>query len=64
MTARAPVAASILTRDVPPTCKSISNDAELLAVLVMFSLIALGVPDVFHVPAKSINEVAFVPVSE
>ena len=36
--------------------------AALLAVSVTLTLIAVGVPVVFHVPATSINAVALLPV--
>ena len=39
-------------------------EAALLAVSVMLSLIAVGVPDVFHVPARSMKDADAEPVSE
>ena len=45
----------------PPTCKSISNDEALDAVSVTFNLIAVGVPVVFHVPARSTRLCALLP---
>jgi hypothetical protein len=54
---------SILIKLAPPTCKSISFDAALLAVSVTFSLIAVGAPVVLNqVVDKSSKLVACVPV--
>lgn len=41
---------------VPPIRRSMSRLAALLAVSVMFTFTAVGVPDVFHVPASSAAE--------
>src|SRR4029450_2417763 len=46
----------------PPTCKSPSRESALLAVSVMLSLIALGLPLVFHVPARSRRLCVLAPV--
>ena len=53
-----------MKRLVPPVCSCSSSELALLAVFVMFSLIALGVPDVFQVPARSTRLCALLPVSE
>jgi hypothetical protein len=47
-----------------PTCKSSNSDEALLAVSVTLSLIAVGVPLVFHVPARFTIDVASLPVRE
>ena len=53
-----------LTLLVPPTCKSINSEAALLAVSVTLSFRAVGVPVVFHVPARSTMDCALEPVRE
>ena len=47
----------------PPTCNCIKSDSAALAVSVIFTFNAMGVPVVFQVCERSNKEVAFVPVT-